>query len=197
MTAVNQGHMEFCTSTAWQEILGERILPGALARVDLGPEVIEIGPGPGFTTEVLLTTSEHVTAVEIDPLLVSQLRDRLSGANVDVIVGDARETELAPASFSGAASFHMLHHIATDEDQDRIFTELRRVLRPGGVVLLADGYDAEEVRKFHEGDTYNPIDTGSLPERLTRAGFAEIEVERHELGWYCTGRARSGGRGEA
>jgi hypothetical protein len=45
---MNKGHMEFCTSADWQEILEKLILPGAIDRVDLGPRVVEIGPGPGF-----------------------------------------------------------------------------------------------------------------------------------------------------
>jgi SAM-dependent methyltransferase len=185
---MNQGHMEFCTSTAWQEILEERILPGALANVDLGNQVIEIGPGPGFTTEVLLRSGCHVTAVEIDPVLASQLRERLAGAHVEVIVGDAGETGLESGSYTGAASFHMLHHVPTDEGQDRIFAELARLVRAGGVVLLADGLEGEDIRKAHEDDDYNPIDTSRLPERLDRAGLSGARIERHDLGWYCTAR---------
>lgn len=185
---MNEGHMHFCTSPAWQEILEEQILPGALGRVDLGPRVIEVGPGPGFTTDVLRRTADHVSAVEIDPALAEQLRARLGGTNVDVVVGDARSTSLEAAVYSGAASFHMFHHIPTDGDQDRVFAELFRLLRPGGALLLADGFDGEAVRQFHEGDTYNPIDPEGLPARLGSVGFVEVEVERHDLGWYCTAR---------
>jgi SAM-dependent methyltransferase len=185
---MNKGHMEFCTSTAWQEILEQRILPGALDNIDLGTQVVEIGPGPGFTTEVLLRSGCHVTAVEIDPVLASRLRERLGGAPVEVIVGDAGETGLESGSFTGAASFHMLHHVPTDEGQDRIFAELARLVRPGGVVLLADGLEGEDIRKAHEDDDYNPIDTAVLPERLERVGLSGATVERHDLGWYCTAR---------
>jgi SAM-dependent methyltransferase len=185
---MNKGHMEFCTSTAWQEILEQRILPGALDNIDLGTQVVEIGPGPGFTTEVLLRSGCQVTAVEIDPVLASQLRERLKGAPVEVIVGDAGETGLESGTFTGAASFHMLHHVPTDEGQDRIFTELARLVRPGGVVLLADGLEGEDIRKAHEDDDYNPIDTTVLPQRLERVGLNGATIQRHDLGWYCTAR---------
>lgn len=191
---MNQGHMEFCTSDAWKQMLDELILPAALALADLGPTVVEIGPGPGFTTERLLGSGAAVTAVEIDPVLADQARQRLRDTEVDVVVGDARDTGLPPDSFSGAASFHMLHHVPTDEDQDRIFAELHRLLRPDGVVLLADGFESEEVRQFHEGDTYNPVDPGSLPDRLSKAGFADVAVERYDLGWICTARVAPEGR---
>lgn len=177
--------MEFCTSAAWRELLEESILPGALDGVDLGPRVVEVGPGPGFTTEILLRTADQVTAVEIDPTLADQLRERVGGSGAEVIVGDARSTGLPAHSFTGAASFHMLHHVATDEDQDAIFAELARLLEPAGRLLVADGFDSEGVRQFHIGDTYNPIDPQTLAPRLEAAGFENISVTEHELGWYC------------
>jgi SAM-dependent methyltransferase len=182
---MNKGHMEFCTSADWQEILEKLILPGAIDRVDLGPRVVEIGPGPGFTTEVLSRCAEHVTAIEIEPALVDQLRMRLVNTNVEIVLGDARATGLPSGSFTGAASFHMLHHVPTDADQDAVFAELLRLVQPGGWALLADGFDSDEVRQFHEDDIYNPIDPSAPPARLGRAGYANIEVEQHDLGWYC------------
>lgn len=185
---MNKGHMEFCTSSDWQEILEKLILPGALDRVDLGVRVIEIGPGPGFTTNVLRRVAEHVTAVEIDPTLVDQLRSRLSDTNVLVVLGDARATGLPSESFTGAASFHMLHHVPNDKEQDAVFAELFRLVQPGGSVLLADGFDSDEVRQFHEDDVYNPINPSDLPGRLGQAGYLNVEIEHHDLGWYCVAR---------
>lgn len=183
---MNQGHMEFCTSEEWRSILWDRILPEALGRVDLGANVIEVGPGPGFTTEVLLRSCEHVTAVELDPVLADRLRTRLGEGEVDVVVGDAGATGLPSGSFTGAASFHMFHHIPTDTEQNQVFSELARLLGPGGAVLLADGFDGEEVRRFHQGDTYHPVDPDSLPARLGAAGFGQTGVATYELGWICT-----------
>ena len=181
--------MEFCTSADWRQILCDHILPDALGRVDLGPRVIEVGPGPGFTTEVLLRSCQHVTAVELDPELADQLRARLPDADVEVIVGDARATGLESASFTGAASFNMLHHVPSEAEQDQVFDELRRLLAPGGALTLTDGLDSEGVRQFHVGDTYTPIDPDSLPERLGSRGFVDIEIDLHDLGWTCTAAA--------
>jgi ubiquinone/menaquinone biosynthesis C-methylase UbiE len=177
--------MEFCTSVAWRDLLEEAILPGALDGAGLGSRIVEVGPGPGFTTDILCRTGASVTAVEIDPTLADQLRERMAGQPVEVIVGDARETGLPGDSFTGAASFHMLHHVAIDDDQDAIFAELFRILTPGGRIVVADGFDSEGVRQFHIDDVYNPIDPESLPTRLGAVGFAEIAVAEHELGWYC------------
>ncbi len=182
---MNQGHLEFCTSDDWRAVLEAQILPRALDGVELGHRVVEVGPGPGFTTEALLRSADHVTAVELDPELARRLRARLGGARVDVVVGDARATGLPADAFSGAASFHMLHHVPTGAEQDEVFAELARLLGPSGTLLLADGFDSDAVREFHEGDLYCPIDPASLGDRLGAAGFEGVDVETYELGWVC------------
>jgi SAM-dependent methyltransferase len=181
--------MEFCASPEWRQMVEEIVLPAALRELDLGDDVVEIGPGPGFTTDVLRTRVEHLTAVEIDPLLAEPLRVRLAGTNVDVIEGDATALALASDRFTGAASFNMLHHVPTDEAQDRIFAELARVLRPHATLVAADGSSSEDLSGFHAGDTYHPIDPDALVTRLEAAGFVDIDVRLYDLGWTCAAHA--------
>ena len=181
--------MEFCTSPDWRQMVEEIVLPAALRDLDLGDDVVEIGPGPGFTTDVLRARVKHLTAVEIDPVLADPLRQRLAGTNVDVIEGDATSLDLSTDRFSAGASFNMLHHVPTDEAQDSIFAELARVLRPGGTLVAADGSSSEDLSGFHAGDTYHPIDPDDLVTRLAAAGFVDIDVQPYELGWTCAARA--------
>jgi SAM-dependent methyltransferase len=186
---VNAAHTEFCASPEWRRIVQDTILPGALSDTNLGADVIEIGPGPGFTTDVLRTVTTHLTAVELDVGLATSLATRLSGTNVDVVVGDATSLDFPANRFTGAASFHMLHHIATADDQDRAFAELRRVLAPGGELVAADGVFNEATLAFHEDDIYNPIDPDRLEDRLVAVGFTSVEIRLHDLGWMCTALA--------
>jgi SAM-dependent methyltransferase len=185
---MNAGHLEFCASPQWRQLLEETILPDVLDGVDLGPDVIEIGPGPGLTTDVLRRRVAALTAVELDPDLARALGQRLAGTNVQVIMGDATAIDLPDDRFSGAASFHMLHHIPTATAQDRVFAEVARVLRPGGVLVTADGVENDGTREFHVDDIYNPIDPATLPRRLSEAGFCSIDVRLGDLGWICTAR---------
>jgi SAM-dependent methyltransferase len=186
---VNECHLQFCASPAWRQLVVEVILPLALAEADLGPDVLEIGPGPGFTTDVLMTLVARLTAVEIDPGLAQALADRLAGSNVEVVRGDATELDLPTARFTGAASFHMLHHIDTVEAQQRALAELARVLQPGGVLVAADAGYSQGSELFHQDDTYNPIEPGTLQRRLSDVGFCSIAVQEHDLGWVCLARA--------
>ena len=185
---MNAAHLDFCSSPDWRELVEEIVLPAALADVDLGDDVLEIGPGPGFTTDVLRTRADRLTAVEIDPDLAAALAGRLAGTNVDVIEGDATALDLPDDRFTGATSFNMLHHVPSDAAQDRIFAELARVLRPGGVFVAADADSAEDLSGFHEGDTYHPVLPDDLGARLTAAGFSEIDVGLYDLGWICSAR---------
>ena len=109
-----------------------------------------------------------------------------------VDLGDAAALEFPAGCFTGAASFHMLHHIAPSAQQDRVFAELARVLAPGSTLVAADGIYNEGTAAFHEGDTYNPIDPDELPGRLGAAGFGDVDVRGYDLGWVCTARAGTG-----
>jgi SAM-dependent methyltransferase len=186
---MNPGHLEFCASPQWRQMVEESVLPEALRGVSLGDDVIEVGPGPGLTTDVLRTLSARLTAVEFDPALAAALAERLAGSNVEVVRGDATSLGLPTGRFTAAASFHMLHHIPTAEAQDRVFAELARVLKPGGTLVAADGIGDEGLRAFHVDDVYNPIDPATLESRLLRSGFISLEVRIHDLGWTCTGIA--------
>jgi SAM-dependent methyltransferase len=186
---MNAAHLEFCASHDWRQMVEEIVLPAALADVDLGDDVLEIGPGPGFTTDVLRARADRLTAVEIDHDLATALAERLAGTNVDVIEGDATELDLPDGRFTGATSFNMLHHVPTRAAQDQIFRELARVMRTNGWFVAADTGSPDDPSGFHVGDTYNPVDPEELPARLADVGFTEINIRPYDLGWICTAQA--------
>ena len=70
-----------------------------------------------------------------------------------------------------------------EPDVARAVGEVARVLRPGAAFVASDSVGSDELAAHHEGDTYNPVDPGSLPGRLTAAGFAGVEVRANEFGW--------------
>ena len=60
------------------------------------PLVVEIGPGRGALTERLLHRADHVTAIELDPLLVEHLRHKFAAEpRLEVIHADALDADLA------------------------------------------------------------------------------------------------------
>ena len=154
------------------------ILPWALGGVDLGDNVLEIGPGPGVTTDWLRSRVPRVTAVEIDHKLATSLSKRLQGTNVTVIEGDATALQLAESSFSAAVCFTMLHHVRSPELQDRLLAEACRVLRPGAPFAGSDSTPTLMWNIYHVFDTRTPVDPDTFGARLERAGFTEVSVQR-------------------
>jgi SAM-dependent methyltransferase len=169
-----------CSSAEWADAVRQWIIPWVLGSVALGDDVLEIGPGPGLTTDVLRQQADRLTAVEIDDDLASQLAARLADTNVDVVHADASATGLRSDRFSSAVCLTMLHHVPTAELQDAVFAEVLRVLRPGGVLAGQDSLASDELRELHVDDTYNPVDPDGLAARLTAAGFAEVDVDTNE-----------------
>ena len=80
---MNEIHLKFLASPEWAQMVEAELLPWIDAVGDLGDEVLEIGPGPGITTDVLRKRVHQVTAVEIDPSLGGTLEERLAGTNVN------------------------------------------------------------------------------------------------------------------
>lgn len=178
---MNEVHLELCASDGWAEIVERDIVPWVLDGIDAGGDVLEVGPGPGRTTDVLQRVFPRVTAVEVDDGLAGKLNARFAGTNVAVVEGDGARLPLRDARFSAAFSFTMLHHVPTADLQDRLLTEVARVLRPGAVLAGVDSRDSDDFRALHEGDTCVPIDPDTVGDRLTRAGFARVEVDGNEF----------------
>jgi ubiquinone/menaquinone biosynthesis C-methylase UbiE len=180
---MNQDHLELCSSEQWREALRELIIPFAFDNATLGEDVLEVGPGPGLTTDLLRERVRKLTAVELDQDLALKLAMRLADTNVEVVNADATALPFDSGRFTAAVSLTMLHHIPTVQLQDQMFDEIARVLRPGGVFIAADSLASLELAEFHHDDTYNPVDPDTLPARLTHSGFSDIEVRSNGHGW--------------
>ncbi len=178
---MNESHLRALASPRRAQMLENDVFPWVASVADLGDDVLEIGPGPGLTTDLLRRLAARVTAVEIDTALARALRDRLAGTNVEVLNGNAGDTGLAGGRFSAVACFAALHHVPTADEQDQIFREMFRVLRPGGVLVASDSYDNERMREAHVGDLFVPLDLETLADRLGAAGFGGVGIERGEV----------------
>jgi SAM-dependent methyltransferase len=183
---VNRTHLQYLASSEWADALQSDLLPWLEEAIELGDDVLEIGPGPGLTTDLLRPRVAALTAVEIDADLAAELTVRLAGSNVEVICGDATELSLPDDRFSAATCFAMLHHMPSERAQDQLFAELYRVLRPGGGFVAVDSLDTDRIRRAHIDDTFVPLDPTTLESRLRAAGFVDVALAQ-------TGRYRDEG----
>jgi ubiquinone/menaquinone biosynthesis C-methylase UbiE len=159
------------------------LVPWGTAGVELGDDVLEIGPGFGATTRVLAPRLERLTVVELDPGYCERLRSELAfgngSAGVSVVQGDATQLPFEDGRFSAVLCFTMLHHIPTVAQQDQAFAEVARVLRPAGTFAGTDSIGSGWLfHAIHVGDTLNLVDPDGLTARLERAGLEVREVRR-------------------
>ena len=191
---MNQQHLDLLGTDEWRDTLEQRALPfafGPLGVDALGDDVLEIGPGPGMTTDLLRARVPRLTSIELDAALATALRERLDGTNVEVVEGDATAMSFEDGRFSGAVTFTMLHHVPTVELQDAMFREVLRVLRPGGLLVANDSVRSDELESFHVDDTYNPVDPTTLEDRLREMGYVDIEIVVNPYAWACRARRPS------
>lgn len=185
---MNKNH-QACGGEEWRAVIRNGILPWALKEIELGEDVLEVGPGYGATTDVLSESVPRLTAVEIDDELAAMLTERFrANPAVTIVKGDATALTYPDGRFSAAVSFTMLHHVPTAALQDRVFAEAARVLRPGAPFVASDSLASPDMERHHEGDTYNPVDPEALAPRLAAAGFVAVEVKTNEFGWAAVGR---------
>ncbi len=173
---MNENHAIRCASPEWAERLEADVLAPLTAAVDLGDEMLEVGPGPGAATRWLRHRVKRLVALELDATAAARLANELAGSNVTVEVGDCTCAPYPDAAFDAVGAFTMLHHLPTQALQFGTLCEAFRVLRPGGVLLGADSLASQELHAFHEGDTYNPIDPARLLVFLQAAGFARLTL---------------------
>src|SRR6266545_4877511 len=152
-------HVRLCASAEWGELVERVLAPWVLEGRDLGDRVLEVGAGPGLVTDVLRRRAPWV---------------------VEVVTADASALPFRSGRFSAVACFTMLHHVPNLPMQDRMLAELRRVLRPGGVLIGTDGTDTPERRELHVGDVFLPVPPAELPARLAAAGFVDPVVETRD-----------------
>lgn len=100
-----------------------------LNRTDL--DIIEVGCGAGWLCPSLKPFG-RVTATDLSTQVLSRANQRIP--DVRFIAGDFMALDIAPASFDVAVTLEVLSHVS---DHQAFVEKLDRVLRPGGLLMLA------------------------------------------------------------
>jgi ubiquinone/menaquinone biosynthesis C-methylase UbiE len=175
---VNRVHGLICSSRWWGERVERELLPWGLSDLELGDDVLEIGPGFGATTKVLAKRPGALTVLELEQGYCEHLRRELP-EGVTVVQGDATAMPFDDSRFSAVVCFTMLHHLPSPQAQDRLLAEAARVLRPGGMFAGTDSLGTGLFfRLLHVGDTLVKIPPDELPRRLRAAGFPDATIGR-------------------
>ena len=99
----------------------------------LGP-VCDLGCGPGQIARYLSERGVEACGIDLSPRMVEQAR-RLS-PEIEFKQGDMMALDVEDDTFGGMAAFYSIIHVPREKVVD-VLRELKRVLRPGGLLLLA------------------------------------------------------------
>ncbi|NYH77280.1 27-O-demethylrifamycin SV methyltransferase [Actinopolyspora biskrensis] len=167
----------------------ERMTDELLARMSCSPgeHVLDVGCGVGVPALRLARTRHvRVTGISTSAPQVAQASARAEEAGLsDEVVfhcGDAMELDFTDDAFDAAWALESLHHMS---DRVRALRELRRVVRPGGSLAVADfiltgpvhGPDRHTVEAFREGGGAHSLGTiEDYVADLRQAGLDVIEA---------------------
>ena len=143
----------------------------ALSGARPGSRVLDIGCSGGYLARLLaaaVTPDGQVTGIDPSGPAVSYARRRAPG-NCTFAVGVAQDLQFPDGSFDVVTSTLAVHHIPEAGRPDA-FSEMYRVLRPGGVLLAADFRPSGRRLTVHGGSRAmrHGIDLEAL---ITAAGF--------------------------
>lgn len=106
------------------------------AAIEPGQRVLDVGCGPGAYHAAIAAAGARAVATDASPGMAAEARGAAlaAGLPVTALIADAQELPLRDATFERVMANHMLYHVP---DIERALREMRRVLMPGGRVVLA------------------------------------------------------------
>ncbi len=174
-------------ATVRDRTLKRRVL--TRAAITSGEQVLDVGCGTGTLAAAAARAAPgvQVTGLDADPAILGPARRRARDHSLEIDFDEGMSTALpyADASFDLVLSTLFFHHLADDAKRETA-TELVRVLRPGGRIVVGDlGRPQDPLMRVVVRATVQLLDgvattalnvRGGLPEVLTQAGVRSVTV---------------------
>ena len=154
-----------------------------LAKIKPGDKVLDVACGTGSLTLTVYTYAGPtgiVYGVDASPEMIEVAKKSAARSAPQVVfeVGLAEKLDFPTATFDVVISRLAIHHLP-DDLKTKAFTEILRVLKPGGRVLIADfvqpsNHMLNHLTSVFIGPKMAQTDTWSLPPMLTSAGFVDV-----------------------
>ncbi|MEP9379948.1 class I SAM-dependent methyltransferase [Aquabacter sp. CN5-332] len=174
----------------WSQMLAGPFLD--FAGVADGDRVLDVGCGTGSLTFALPQAAEvdEVAAIDYSPVFVEEAQRRNTDPRITIQQGDACAIPFPDGRFDRALALLVLHFVP---DADKAVAEMRRVVRPGGVVaaavwdhlggmsnmrMMLDTVAAqdEEARRVRSQYCFQPMmRPGEMRQSFLAQGLAEVE----------------------
>jgi SAM-dependent methyltransferase len=156
------------------DLLAERVGPGEV--------ICDLGCGPGQVAAYLHDKGHRAVGIDVSEGMTREAAALFPGVRFQQ--GDMLELrDVADGGFGGIAAFYSLIHIPP-EQRGRALAEMRRVLRPGGVLLLAFHVGTEVIRREEWWGKrvcvdFRFLETAEVQRDLVGGGFEMLEsIER-------------------
>ena len=102
-----------------------------------GAKVLELGCGKAEKTRQIAPQAAHILALEVDNIQLAKNRTITDLPNVQFEWGGAEKIPAPDSTFDIVLMFKSLHHVPMDL-MDQAFDEIRRVLKPGGLLYISE-----------------------------------------------------------
>lgn len=140
--------------------------------------IVDLGAGDGFISRAVSRYVDKVIAIDLSPEMLKQLTIKANKEgikNIQTIVGDGLELPLDDSSVNVVCASMFLHHI---EAPELAIKEIYRVLKPGGIVFIADFHEHNNkdlLEKMH--DTWPGFKNSEIKAWLNKNGFKNIQID--------------------
>lgn len=175
------------------DVMRRQIVPPLVAHArgrERPLRVLEIACGTGRAAAQVLRSLPDVdyTGVDLSPYYLEVARERLAGlGRVSLVAANAESLPLPDASFDAVCSVYLFHELPRNARR-RVWAEMRRVLRPGGCLVIEDSLQAGDAdgldvfldrfpEDMHE-PFYRDYVRDDLATALAEAGFVVHGTER-------------------
>jgi ubiquinone/menaquinone biosynthesis C-methylase UbiE len=142
-----------------------------LTQVSSSDVVLDVACGSGIVARSLAREAERVIGIDITPAMLGE-GARLAAieglANVEWREGDITDLPWDDGSFSIVVSRYAFHHLL---NRERVFSEMVRVCRPGGKVVLVDAVLPNE-----QLEAYNAFEKLLDPSHTSALSFEELDL---------------------
>jgi ubiquinone/menaquinone biosynthesis C-methylase UbiE len=147
--------------------------------------LLDIGCGTGELAARLAQRGWRVTGLDLCERMLHQARTKLNGdgGSVHLTVGDSEHLPFASGAFDAVTCANSFHHYP---HQERVVSDMYRVLRPGGHLLLLDGWPDQFIGRIVYDLIITRVEGGAVWHResqamqamLRSAGFRHVMQKR-------------------